>query len=75
MAKNVQIIPDSGSLDFLDSDVSKIKMEYDSVNTKLVTSAGATTLLEVSDGLVNVGDSSETSIPCSSRHPSRCFYR
>jgi hypothetical protein len=69
MAKNVQIIPDSGILDFLDSDVSKIKMEYDSVNTKLVTSAGDTTLLEVSDGLVNVGNSAKLVLPVVAGNP------
>ena len=63
MAKNVQIVPSSGSLDFKDNDVSKIKMELDATNSKLVTSAGATTLLEVSDGLVNVGNSAKLVLP------------
>ena len=63
MAKNVQIIPDSGSLDFQNNDITQISMEIDTSTGKLITKAGSTTLLEISDGLINVGNSAKLVLP------------
>jgi hypothetical protein len=45
MAKNVQIVPESGSLDFQNNGTSKIKIVFGS--DVLVTSTGSTTLMSI----------------------------
>ena len=66
MAKNVTIIPGSGSFEFTDGGNS-VEMEMD--GGTLTTKAGGTTLMSMTGSTINIDNSAEFLIPTVSGTP------